>query len=86
MYGSKIDALLGKPSGRLLEYDPATDEIRILARNLSFANGIAVDKDETYLVFAETFRLRVGKYYLRGDKQGNIEYIVEGHPSPACKW
>jgi sugar lactone lactonase YvrE len=92
MYASKVDALMGAPSGRLLEYDPATDEIKILARNLSFANGVAVDKDEKYVVFTETFRLSVGKYHLTGDKQGQIENIGQDHPSPAyvdgvdCAW
>ncbi|KAL3923353.1 MAG: hypothetical protein SGILL_001705 [Bacillariaceae sp.] len=85
MYASKVDALKGAATGRLLEYDPATDEIRILARNLSFANGVAVDQQEQYLIFAETFLLKIGKYFLTGDRKGQIEYIINGHPSPACK-
>ena len=66
-------------------YDPVTDEVTVLARNLSFANGIGVDQEEKYLVVAETFRLALIKYHLTGDKQSSIEYIVKGHPSPACK-
>ncbi|KAG7356114.1 strictosidine synthase related protein [Nitzschia inconspicua] len=92
MYASKVDALKAAPSGRLLEYDPSTDTVRILATDLWFANGVGVDQDEQYLVFAETFRLGLAKYYLKGKQKGEIEYIVRGSPSPAyfdgvdCAW
>jgi sugar lactone lactonase YvrE len=65
-------------------YDPVTDEVTVLARNLSFANGVGIDQEEMYLVVAETFRLALIKYHLASDKQGTIEYILKGHPSPAC--
>lgn len=58
----------------------------MLARNLWFANGIGVDKDETYLIVAETFALSLVKYHLTGDKAGTMEYIVKGSPSPACRY
>lgn len=63
-------------------YDPVTDDVTVLARNLSFANGIGIDQEERYLVVAETFRLSLIKYYL---VDGTMEYIVKGDPSPACK-
>ena len=37
-------------------------------------------------VFAETFKLRLSKYYLTGERRGEIEYIVNGDPSPACEY
>ena len=91
MYASKVEAVRG-PSGRLLQYDPSKDEVTVLGRNLWFANGVAVDKDENYLLFVETFRLRIGKYHLTGKKKGTVEYLVDGEPSPAyfdgvdCSW
>ena len=85
MYASQVNYIKGVQTGRLLRYDPLTDEMKVLARDLFFANGIGVDKDEKYLVFAETFSLRLGKYYLSGEKEGTIDYIVKGSPSPACK-
>jgi sugar lactone lactonase YvrE len=85
MDASRIEFLRG-PSGRLLQYDPSTDEVTVLARELYFANGIAVAEDESYLVFVETFYSRVTKLYLRGEKQGTTEYLIDGHPSPACKY
>jgi len=84
MYPSKVEALRG-PSGRLLQYDPSTDEVNVLADGLYLANGVAVGEDESYLVFVETFYSRVSKYYLSGEKKGTIEYVIDGYPAPACK-
>ena len=83
MYASKVEALRG-PTGRLLQYNPSTDEVTVLARNLYFANGVAVAEDESYLVFVETFYSRVTKYFLKGEKKGSMEYVIDGYPSPAC--
>ena len=54
LYASKVDFLRGKRTGRVIEYDPETDKVRTLVDGIFFANGIGVNRDETYLVFAET--------------------------------
>jgi len=64
LYTSKVDLIRGRRTGRVLEYDPATDEVKVLMDDLWFANGIGVDKDETYIVVSETFQSRVLKYSL----------------------
>jgi hypothetical protein len=84
MYSSKVEMLIG-PSGRLLKYDPVTDEVSVLLRDLWFGNSVTVDQEETYLLFTESFSLRIGKYYLQGPKEGTVEYLVNGHPTPGCK-
>jgi sugar lactone lactonase YvrE len=85
MYSSKVELLIG-PSGRLLKYDPVTDEVSVLLRDLWFGNSVTVDQEETYLLFTESFSLRIGKYYLQGPKEGTVEYLVNGHPTPGCKF
>jgi len=56
LHASKLDFCRGTPTGRLLQYDPSTEEITILARNIHFANGITVgDAEETFLLLASTF-------------------------------
>lgn len=92
LYASKVDLVRGKPAGRVLEYNPATDTTRVLADGLKFANGIAVDKDENFLVFAQTFGPRITKLYLRGEKAGVQETLLEpdhltGYPDGVdCAW
>ncbi|KAL3926499.1 MAG: hypothetical protein SGBAC_013454, partial [Bacillariaceae sp.] len=75
MYASKVELLTANPSGRLLQYDPNTDEVTVLTRGLWFGNGVSIDPEESYLVYTETFSLRIAKYYLEGEKKGAIEYL-----------
>jgi Strictosidine synthase len=85
MYPSVLEFVQARLSGRLLQYDPSTEEVTVLARNLYFANGVTVDKDENFILFSETFALRLVKYYLTGEKQGTMENLVDGAPSTGCK-
>jgi len=82
MYASKVELLTAKPSGRLLQYDPDTDEVTVLVRGLWFGNGVSIDPEETYVVYTESLKLRVAKYYLKGKKKGTVEYLVNGYPAP----
>jgi hypothetical protein len=92
MYMAKMDFVRGKRTGRLLEYDPATDQVKILVSNLWFANGVAVDKDETFVMISETFQTRALKYHLQGSKTGQVEVMNKekafpGYPDGAdCSW
>lgn len=51
-----LDLLEAKPHGKLLKYDPSLNETSILLDSLFFANGVALSKDEDYLVVCETFK------------------------------
>ena len=81
LYAAKVDMLRGVPSGRLLVYDPATDEVQVLATGLRFANGISVNgNDESYLLIGETFGMRIWKYHLKGPQAGEMEVLVSHLP------
>ena len=56
---SFLDILEQSATGRILEVDPATRAVRVIARGLSFANGIALSADESALLVNETGRYRV---------------------------
>ena len=58
---SILDILEHSSTGRGLEYDPASKTTRIVAKGLSFANGIALSQDEQTLFVNETGRYRVWK-------------------------
>ena len=64
LYASKVDLMRGKSTGRLLVYDPETDEATVLATGLYFPNGIGIDDEESNLYFAETFGVNLLKYNL----------------------
>jgi sugar lactone lactonase YvrE len=56
-----LDILEQAATGRVLEYDPAGRATRVVAKGLSFANGLALSRDERTLFVAETGRSRVWK-------------------------
>ena len=44
----------GEPNGRLLAYDPQTNETSLLLDGLYFANGVALAPDESYVLVNES--------------------------------
>lgn len=58
---SVMDILEQRSTGRILEYDPATQTTRVVAKGLSFANGVVLSEDEKWLFVNETGKYRVWK-------------------------
>lgn len=58
---SVLDIMEQSATGRILEYDPATKATRIVAKGLSFANGVALSRDGHTLFVNETGKYRVWK-------------------------
>jgi sugar lactone lactonase YvrE len=62
-----LDIIEQSSTGRILEYDPATKSTRIVAKGLSFANGVALSRDQQALFVAETGKYRVWKIAVTAD-------------------
>ncbi|KAI9192257.1 hypothetical protein LWI28_020095 [Acer negundo] len=75
-----LDPLEAKPHGQLLKYDPSSNETSILLDHLGFANGVALSRDEDYLVVCETWKFRCLKYWLKGETKGETEIFVQNLP------
>ena len=58
---SVLDILEQASTGRILEYDPAKKTTRVVAKGFSFANGVALSRDEQTLFVNETGKYRVWK-------------------------
>ena len=58
---SVLDILEQSSTGRILEYDPANKTTRVVVKGLSFANGVALSRDEQTLFVNETGKYRVWK-------------------------
>ncbi|KAJ4836100.1 hypothetical protein Tsubulata_004201 [Turnera subulata] len=69
--------LSGDTSGRLLRYDPASKETTLLVDNLSFPNGVALSKDGEFILFAETAKCRVLRYWIKTSKAGTLEVFSQ---------
>ena len=68
------------PHGRVLAYDLETDRVRVLAEDLYFPNGITLGPDEQYLLFNETTRYQIKRHWLKGERAGETEVLVENLP------
>ncbi|KAK9274789.1 hypothetical protein L1049_022041 [Liquidambar formosana] len=79
-HDSYLDMLEAKPHGQLLKYNPSSNEASILLNALFFANGVALSRDQDYLVVCETWKYRCLKYWLMGENKGNTEIFIENLP------
>jgi len=66
-HASVLDILEHSATGRVLEYDPATRQTRLVADGLCFANGLALSADEQSLFVAETGEYRIWKIAVIAD-------------------
>ena len=66
--------------GRVFSYDLNTGITKLVLSHLNFANGIALSKDESYLLISETGGYRILKYYLKGSQQGTFEVLHNNLP------
>ncbi|KAF6169079.1 hypothetical protein GIB67_038576 [Kingdonia uniflora] len=63
-------------SGRLLKYDMQSKNVTVLLRGLPFANGVALSKDHSYILIAETTSRQVLRYWLKGSKANTVEVFA----------
>uniref|UniRef100_A0A383VRX2 SMP-30/Gluconolactonase/LRE-like region domain-containing protein n=1 Tax=Tetradesmus obliquus TaxID=3088 RepID=A0A383VRX2_TETOB len=68
------------PRGKLYRYDPVTKETHLIATGFYYSNGVAVSKDDDFLVISETDRLRLVKFWLKGAKAGQMEVMIDHMP------
>lgn len=76
----RMDGLEARPHGRLLAYHPGETESRVLMDSLYFANGVALAQDESFILVNETFRYRVLRYWLKGERAGESEVFLDNLP------
>ena len=75
-----LDLLEARPHGRLLRYDPASRKTELLLDGLYFANGIAVAADDSFVLVNETYRYRIRRYWLSGEKAGTSDIFADNLP------
>ncbi|CAL1408409.1 unnamed protein product [Linum trigynum] len=51
-------------TGRLLRYDPRSKKLEVLSEGLAFPNGVALSKDGSFLLVAESSTMRILKFPL----------------------
>jgi len=77
---STLDIIEHGGHGRLLEWDPRTREVRVVAAGLQFANGVAVISDGRAVLMTETGAYRIVRVELDGPMRGRVTPIIENLP------
>jgi sugar lactone lactonase YvrE len=75
-----FDMLEARPHGRFMRYDPATGTVTVLLCGLNFANGVALSRDEDFVLVNETCTYRIHRYWISGPKAGKSELFIENLP------
>lgn len=70
-----------RPSGRLMVFDPQSGTLDVLLDNLYFANGVALSRQEDFVLVNETYGHRVLRYWLRGPDAGTSDVFVDNMPA-----
>ncbi|RLC09174.1 MAG: SMP-30/gluconolactonase/LRE family protein, partial [Deltaproteobacteria bacterium] len=72
--------LESRPYGRFLSYDPVSGEVKVLLKDLYFANGVALSPNEDYVLINESYRTRITRYWLKGPDAGTHEIFMDNLP------
>ncbi|OMO72267.1 Six-bladed beta-propeller, TolB-like protein [Corchorus olitorius] len=71
-----MSAIMFDRTGRLLKYDPETKKVTVIYKGLGFPNGLALSKDNSFLILAETTKMRILKFRLDSITSTN-SYVPE---------
>lgn len=74
--------LKGDKTGRLLKYEPSSKKVEILLKGLDFANGVALNKDGSFVLVGETVSRKVHKFWLKGSKNYTSELYAKFERPP----
>ncbi|MDT4792428.1 Strictosidine synthase [compost metagenome] len=75
-----LDLLEARPHGRLMRFDPLSGKTEVLLKDLYFANGVALSANEDFVLVNETYRYRITRYWLTGDKAGSHDVFIDNLP------
>ena len=81
IHGYKFDLLEHRPLGRLLVFDPTTNQTTTLLDSVYFANGIAVAADSSFVLVNETSNYLTLRYQLMGPQQGKVDTFIQNLPA-----
>ena len=77
---SLLDLMEHGGHGRVIEFDPATGQTRVLLGDINYANGVAISPEHDYLLIAETGHYRILRHWLSGLDAGKTEVLIDNLP------
>lgn len=80
MNASLLEIIEHKGTGRVLAYDPATEETRIVKEGFVFSNGVAMGPDGESILVNETGTYSIHRIWVGGPNKGKSEIIIDNLP------
>jgi len=80
MHSWAMDGLEGRGNGRIISYDPKTNQTKTLLRDLIFPNGVCTAHDGQSIFIAQTWACNVLRYWIDGPNKGKLEIAIENLP------
>lgn len=80
MSASLLEIMEHRASGRVLAYDPANQETRVIKDGMVFSNGVAMGPNDDSILVNETGTYSIHKIWVRGSKAGQSEVIIDNLP------
>ncbi|MFZ6743700.1 SMP-30/gluconolactonase/LRE family protein [Undibacterium sp. JH2W] len=75
-----LDIFEQSATGRVLEYNPASKEMRVVAQGLSFSNGLVLSADETSLFVSESGKYRIWKIAISAEQLDITGALTQATP------
>ncbi|OEJ98915.1 hypothetical protein A8C32_06920 [Flavivirga aquatica] len=69
-----------KPDGGLYSYNPETEEVKTVIDSSFFGNGVAVSKNDDFVLMVDLTKYRVVRHWLKGEKKGETDIFIENLP------
>jgi len=79
-YIARIAVIASLDTGRLIKYDPETQQAKKILGGLVFANGVALSQNEDFILVVETGKYRLMRHWLKGAKAGTTDVFVDNLP------
>jgi len=76
----EFDVWDSRPSGRLVRYDPASGDAKVVLDNLFYANGVALAKDGSFVLVNEFLAFRIRRLWLSGPRAGAHDIFADALP------
>lgn len=66
-----------QPDGGLYSYNPKTKTVQTLINGAFFGNGVALSKDNDFVLMVDLAKYRVVRHWLKGEKQGTTDIFID---------
>lgn len=76
----RLDLIEGQATGRLCRWREGWEEAAQVHGGLAFANGVALDPFERFVLVAETARHRIFRLWIAGPRKGEEEIVIDDLP------